>query len=387
MKLVIVGGGFGGIKTALEFSGYKDVEVKLISNNSNFEYNAALYRSATGHSPMEVVLPLTKIFEDDPNIEVILDEVVDIDIHKKVIMSQTGNSYRYDNAVLALGQVINYFGIEGMGDNSYSLDSVRNTIKLRERLKEVVLARSVDNPHFIVIGAGPSGVELAAELNSFAREISNKYQVMQKRFRVTLIEGADRVLPGFDPKSSAKAKKRLEALGVEVRLECKVTKATKNAVMADGNTISANTVIWTAGFKNNAFYEDHKSVFELSKGGRVVVDKRLMAADNVYVIGDNAQTPYTGMAQTALYDAVFVAADIKKQIVKEKRLNYKPKAPMYVVPVGGKYAVFTSEMIKLHGYVAWLLRRVADLRLFAYFEPFKDAIKTWRKGNKRATDY
>lgn len=387
MKVVVVGGGFGGIKTALELSVDPNISVTIISNSSNFEYNAALYRTATGRSPMEVAIPIKEIFKNCKNVNFIIDEMEKIDVPGKRIISKIGTDYKYDLAVLAIGQTINYFGIPGMQEFAHSMDSVKSTILLRERLKEVVLSSALKQPHFVVIGAGPSGIELSAELNTFAKDIAKKFNTEEKEFRVTLIEGSDRVLPTFHPKISKKVHERLEKLGVEVRLNCKVTEARANAVYVENRPISTNTIVWTAGFQNNKFFSDNDHIFRLSKNKKVEVDEHMQATKAIYVIGDNANTKFSGMAQTALHDAEYVANDILNQQYERSRKKYKPKQPLYVVPVGDNYAVFDSRYVHLYGYPAWILRRMADFRLYNNFEPLKNAIKTWRMGGQMARDY
>ena len=133
-KVVIVGGGFGGVKTALELANKPGFVVQLISDNGYFEYHGALYRSAVGHSPMEVVIPLSDIFENAKNVEVVLDSIDTVSGNKHCLSSQTGQVYSYDQVVFALGNTVNYFGIEGVEQHSEVMHNINSTIKLRTKL-------------------------------------------------------------------------------------------------------------------------------------------------------------------------------------------------------------------------------------------------------------
>ncbi len=387
MKVVIVGGGFGGVDLALLLANQEGVEVSLISKSSNFEYHAALYRSATGRSPREVVIPLSNIFDMHDRVDIIQAEITQIDPDKKHVISEDSEQYHYDLLVLAVGQEINYFGIDGLEENSYSLDTIKNTIRLRQHIRDVVVNSSKQKPHFAVVGAGASGVELSAELNTFAHSIAKKNNLEPKVFKVSLIEGADRVLPALKPKISANAQKRLQTLGVDLMLNQKVQSADKTSLILESGKLEADTIIWTAGNRNNHLYRSHEHLFKFAKNTRVIVDKHLQVGKDIYVIGDSADTKYSGMAQTALHDAEYVAADIVAQLKNAVRVAYVPRMPIYIVPVGHRYAVFQSKHFTLYGFPAWIMRRAADFRLFTEFEPLKRAVKTWRKGNQRAVDY
>jgi len=387
MKIVIVGGGFGGVKAALLLNKQHDADITVISKSVNFQYHAALYRSATGRSPREVVIPLSTIFEDDAHVSLVQAEVTQIDPQHKRVVSETGQEFHYDYLILSVGQEINYFGIEGLEENSYSLDTIANTIALREHIREVVADAGKHQPHFAIVGAGASGVELSAELNIFANKIAQKQGLKPKQFKVSLIEGADRVLPLLKEKISVRAGAKLKSLGVNLMLGQKVMSASHNKLKLESGELEADAIIWTAGNRNNRIFAEHEHLFEFARNGRVSVDEHLEARRDVYVIGDSANTQYSGMAQTALHDAQYVAQDIADRSAGRNRQPYKSRIPIYVVPVGPQYAVFQSKHLMLYGYPAWLLRRAADFRLFSNFEPLKAAIKTWRKGNQSAIDY
>jgi NADH dehydrogenase len=380
LHIVVVGGGFGGVKTALELANKRGINVTLISQGMNFEYHGALYRTATGRSPMEVVIPLRDIFKRAKNVSVVLDTVTKIDPKMKRIESEAGNVYAYDKVVLALGNVTNYFGIEGMEQNTATMTTISNTMVLRHKL--IALMRSKkETVHIAVIGAGASGVELVAELPYFAELVAKKDKRKLKKLELTLIEGSDRVLPLLRPEASDIAHRKLESQGIALRLNTRVNACEPGKVCMDTGDINADLIIWTAGSRPADFYTENAKVFEMERG-KAVVDHFLRAKghNDVYVIGDNAKTPYSGMAQTAIHDAKFIARNFLAMTRGAHQTLYRAWHPIYVVTVGPNWAVVQTEKKISSGRTGWRVRRQADLWIFRNFEPYKKAVKTWRKG-------
>jgi NADH dehydrogenase len=388
-KLVVVGGGFGGIKVCLSLQHYTEFfDITLISDTNSFEYNSALYRSATGWSPKEVVVRLGDIFDKNSKVEVVNAQITEIDPEKKFIKDSTGNTYQYDDAVLSLGQVTNYYGIKGMEDMSFGLNTIREAIRLREHLRaQVIDASDKKMLDFVIIGGGATGVELASELRFFVEEIARKHGIEPKTVNVTLIEGTARILPLLAPKSSKFAEWRLRELGVNIKLNTMVEGVEGNVLKLDNGEIETETIVWTAGATNNPFFKNNEQHFNLARNGKVEVDEYLRGNESVFVLGDNANTQYSGMAQTALFDAKFVADNLLRLARGKEAKLYVPHRPIYAIPVGQDYAVIQWGSKVLRGYPAWILRRVADLRLFLGFEPYRKAVRSWRAGNRRAKGF
>lgn len=382
-KVVIVGSGFGGTKAALELANKPGFDVTLISKTTNFDYHGALYRTATGKSPTEVVIPLREIFAHAKNVHVVLDEIGRINSKANEVKSVTGTRYSYDKLILALGNQINYFGLGEMESKTHCINTIGHTIALRHEL--ITRFKSRKEVTIAIIGGGPSGVELAGEINNFAKKVTKRHNIKYVQPKVIIIEGADRLLPMFDPVLSAKVYKRLKALGVEIRLSTKVNSCEISKVCLSTGDLDSDVIVWTAGSRLPVFYEHNAQEFELERG-RVKVTNHLLAAghSNVYVIGDNAATQYSGMAQTALTDAIYVANSLIRLRRGKKAKKYLPKKPTYVVPVGPGWAVLQSDKHQLSGARGWLLRRRADLEVFKNFEPYKHAVKRWRRGNSSA---
>lgn len=385
MKVVIVGGGFGGVKTALELANKDGFEVVLITQNADFEYHGALYRSATGSSPLEVVLRIGDILHHAKNVEIVIDKITALNNRVKMLRGETGQTYTYDTLVLGMGSVKNYFGIQGLEEYSHTMYTIKDTLELRHDLVKMFSLAHKDNVRIAVIGAGPSGVELSGELQNFANAVAEKYSLKPKKVHVSLIEGADRVLPLLDPKASDLALKRLQKIGVEVKLHKKVIKCSRNIVHLDDTECAADIIVWTAGSKPVDFYAKYPEVFTL-KNGKVNVNELLQTPKDphIYVIGDNASTLYSGMAQTALTDAIFVSHNLIHYAAHGTVKLYTPKKPIYVVPISGKWAVAEINGKVRSGRFGWSVRRKADLFIFKNFEPMKKALKTWRQANHRA---
>lgn len=340
-KVVVVGGGFGGVKTALGLKNKPGFSVQLISDNTHFEYHGALYRSAVGYSPMEVVIPLKEIFEDAKNVEVVLDSAAIVNAQKQCIASATGETYRYDKAVFALGNTVNYYNIPGLEEHTVTMHDIPSTIRLRKQLIELFKTPRKKPVRIAIIGAGASGVELAGEIPSFAALITKKYGVPMPKLKIILIDASKRVLPMLSEKASAKTQRHLLEMGVEIHLNIGVESCENGTLCMSAGNLQADLIVWTAGSKPVDFYAKNPDIFTIGRGGRVTVNEYMQVApyDNLYVIGDNADTPYSGMAQTALHDAKYVAHNLLREQKGEKLAHYYARRPLYVVTAGPKWAI------------------------------------------------
>lgn len=388
MNVTIVGGGFGGIKAALELSKDKSIQITLISDKSDFQYYPALYSAATGHSHLESWVPLGTIFAGKKNIRVQLDKIISIDQAAKELKGESGKNYTYERCILALGVVTTYFGIEGLETYAFGIKSQEEIERLKRHLYTDIAEKHTMDKHYVVIGAGPTGVELAAALGSYIARLCEHYGVKHQDVpQIDLLEAAPRILPRMSEKTSEIVLKRLQKLGVNVRTNQAVESATAEHIMVGGKPIKSRTVIWTAGVTNHPFYKEHGDVFELEKNGRVKVDEFMVAAKDVYVIGDNASTPYTGLAQTALHDALFVAKNIKREINGQQPKKYKAVKPPVVVPVGENWAILEWHGIRISGWLGSILRRIADFIGYNDMLPLGQALGVWHASMVMEDDY
>lgn len=387
MKITIVGGGFGGVKAALELAKYKKNHVTLISDKMDFQYYPALYGTATGKSHLQSWVPLGAIFAEHANVKVIPDSIVKVDPDEKQIKGASGNVYEYDNLILALGAVTTYFGIEGLDHYAYGIKSESEIRNLKHHLYKQIGEQGVLDKHYVIIGGGPTGVELASALGSYIKRLRRHHKLPDRKVKINLVEASPRLLPRMHPKTSAKVLKRLEKIGVNVELNKKVESATADGLVVSGKPLKSQTIIWTSGVANHPFYSQNAKHFEIAQNGKVIVNKYMQTEDDIYVIGDNAFTPFSGLAQTALHDAVFVATNFKRRQEGKRLKKYKVIKPPVVVPVGENWAVFEWHGLRLSGWVASLLRRAADIIGYHDVMPLGRALGSWRAQREYEADY
>jgi len=378
MNITVVGGGFGGIKVALELARDHRNMITLISDKPDFQYYPALYSAATGHSHLESWVPLGTIFAGKKNIIVQLDTITNVDTKAKKLTGKTGATYSYERCVMALGGITTYFGIEGLDVFSYGIKSEEEVMRLKRHLYEDIAENHTMDKHYVVIGAGPTGVELAAALGSYVSRLCEHYGVKQSGApTIDLLEGAPRILPKMSEATSRIVTRRLKKLGVHIRTGQALESATADHIMVGGKPIRSRTVIWTAGVTNHPFYKEQASSFALLPNGRVKVDEFMKAAPDLYVIGDNAATPYSGLAQTALHDALFVAHNIWREQNGKAPQKYKAVKPPVVIPVGEDWAILEWHGLRISGWLGTLLRRAADFIGYNDMLPLGQALGAW----------
>ena len=387
-RVVIVGGGFAGVRAGLDLAGKKlsNTKVTLVTDKPHFEYHAALYRVVTGRSPLEVCIPLREIFgTDDKDIEILVDEIVSIDTDSHRVIGKSGSDYVYDELVLALGSETAHFNIPGLRELSYGFKSIQEALRLKQHLHEMFSSCEKISPedrvcaaHIVVVGGGASGVELAGELALYTKKLARHHGLDQSLVTIDLIETAPRLLPALDVRLSLRVLKRLRDLGVNIFLNRTIVHEEIETLYMKDMEMKTKTVVWTAGVKPHALYAKLAGV-TTDKKGRVVVDEYLRAEglSNVYVVGDGASTQFSGMAQTALADGAFVA----HAIAGSSRTffgRYTPKRPHYAVPVGPGWAAVQIGSMRFYGTVGWWLRRLADLRFYLSILPTGKAVVAFR---------
>lgn len=372
--VVVVGGGFGGIKAALELAGDDRFRVTLISDRENFRYYPTLYHTATGGLKRQSNIPLQELFNGNP-VTLVKGEATTIDRKARSITLGDGRVFRYDTAILGLGVVTNYFGIPGMQDYSYSIKSLEEAERFKNHVHEHITNERMPDPHYVIVGAGPTGIELAGELPQYIRRVLMQHGIRHRAVHVDLIEAAPRLLPRMPKGYSRLVTRRLRRLGVKIYTGQAVQGLSGDSLMVGGKPIRSHTVIWTAGVTNHPFFKNNG--FTMTGRGKVTTDMYLQAEDNVYVIGDNANTPYSGMAQTALYDGKYVAKNLIRKAGGKDPKGYSIKKPVTVIPVGTHWAAVLWGHTHIYGRLGWMLRSAADFIGFRDYQPWWKAARQW----------
>jgi len=373
-KVLIVGGGFGGIKTALELADSEHHEVTLLSDRTNFRYYPTLYQTATGGAKESASISLRALFADTP-VRLVQETATTVDKRAKTITTASGQVYEYDILVLALGVVTNYFGIQGLEEFSYSIKSSEEVDRFKAELHRQLTAKHEPDLNYVIVGAGPTGIELAGELPHYLRRIMKNHGISHRTIHIDLIEAAPKLLPRLPRDTSRLVQRRLKRLGIKVMVNSTVQGETADELTVNGKPIRSHTVVWTAGVTNHPFFKANG--FTITSRGKVSVDAYLQTEENIYVIGDNANTPYSGMAQTAIHDARFVADNLKRKATGRRLRSYNVKQPVTVIPVGPHWAAVLWGAFRPSGWIGWMLRELADLVGFHDYENWLKASEQW----------
>lgn len=381
MRVIVVGGGFGGIRTARELAKDHGIDVTLISDKDHFVYYPALYAVATGGTRRQSFIPLHDVFRGT-RVKVVHDTIIGYDPARRMVRGEHGD-YSYQRLVFAIGVVTSYFGIRGLDNYSFGIKSHDEVVALRRHLHDELTGERKIDKQYVIVGAGPTGVELAASLASYIRHIADAHAIRHSRIKIKLVEAAPRVLPRMSEFASSIVRERLQSLDVDVMTGETVEWQDDDEVFVSGRSLPTHTVIWTAGVTNHPFFAQHARHFELAPSGRVIVNEHLMAGEHTYVIGDNASTQFSGLAQTALRDADYVSRDIIRDTYHRLRPAYTPARPAVVVPVGTRWAIMEWRALCVSGYLGHIMRRMADLIGYHDIAPFRLALAIWRSHETR----
>jgi len=390
---VIIGAGFTGISCAIRLAKLlPDMRITLVSNKDYFEYYPALYRVVTGSSPLQACIMLSDIFEQFSNVSCVQDTIVNVDVQNKKVIGEQG-AYTGDYIVLGVGSENTYFNIEGVAELSFNFKSIHPALRLKKRVQELFESSQNVSPEekllnlrFVIVGGGPSGVELAGELAWYTKKLAHENNIDQSFVTIDLIEAGPRILGRMSEKISQRATKRLRTIGVNVYANRMLIKDESWTVFLKDMKIGSKTVIWAAGVRNNILFESLDE-FEYDGRARVVVDDYLEAKGfkNIFVGGDNARTEYSGMAQTALYDGKYIAKSIAAKENDDDVKKYTPHAVSYDIPIGPGWAVLVHMGVTLYGRLAWWMRHIIDLRFYLSVLPIRKALRIFFSG--RSYDY
>ncbi len=372
-NILIIGGGFSGIKAAQTLAKYsKYFNITLVSDSDNFRYYPTLFHLATGGDNKFSSIPLSEIF-NNTSVKVIIGTADILDRNNKSITLTDKTVLGYDKLLLGLGVITNYFDIEGLEQYSYSIKTEARAKEFNKFLHDYIKNNKAPDSNYVVVGGGPTGIELAAQLPSYIRHLLQTHDIHHKAIHVELIEALPKLLPRLPKDYSKIISHRLNNLGVSLRLASAVTAQTNDSIIINNETVFSKTVIWTAGVTNHPFYNTNN--FSMTKHNKVSVDIYLQAEDSIYVMGDNANTPNSGLAQTALHDGYFISKNLIRIAKNETPLSYKPKKIITIIPVGKHWAAVLVNKIKLYGLTGAALRHMADIEGYHSVLSWRQTIK------------
>ncbi len=384
--VVIIGGGFSGIQTALQLSrknSSKNLEIILVSDRDHFEYYPALhgYLSIKGPVPYHRI-PLTDIFSQR-NVTLVIQKVTACDLDKKIITLASGEILAADSIVLALGSESTFFGIEGLSAMAFPFQNVSHAQKLRDHVQTLFAKHCANDDipdcvvglHFVVVGAGPNGVDLAGELATYTKYLCRQHNLAESLVTIDLIEGASGVLPMMPKEVQDIATRRLRELGVNVLCNRQLMKQGSWTVALADMTLGAKTLIWTAGTTGNELVTKIPNIV-LQKKNRITVNQNLEIDQypNCFVAGDIASTQFSGLAQTAIHDGNYIAQVIVDRLQGKPTKPYQPQPVAYNIGVGHGWSITKVGNFVISGRLSSMLRKIIDLKYFLSILPFS---KVW----------
>ena len=370
LNVVVIGGGFGGLKF-LQRARSSKIQFTLIDKQNHHLFQPLLYQVATAVlSPANIAFPIRRMFKNFKNVKVILDEATDINREDKTVTISSGEKIKYDQLVVSTGSRHSYFGNDGWSEYSNGLKGINDALQIRERLlrafekaeNEKNIEKRNKYLNFVVVGGGPTGVEMAGSIAEIA------YKNMKEEFRnfkssdanVYLIEATEKILPMYSDRLSGKAEKYLIDFGVQVRTNEKVIKIENDLVVTDKESIETDNVIWAAG--NEASPIIKKLNTKTDSDGRAIVDPDCSIKEdgNVFVIGDAANyknkniSTLPGIAPVAIQQGKYLAKIIKNKTLKQDRKPFKYYDKGMMATVGRYKAIGKIGNIEISGFIAWL---------------------------------
>jgi NADH dehydrogenase len=390
-RIVIIGGGFGGLNAAQKL-GRAPAEVMLIDRRNFHLFQPLLYQVATGAlSPGEIASPLRYVLNRRKNTRVVLGEVDDLDLQNRTVILKDGSRVPYDSLIVATGSTHSYFGHPEWAPLAPGLKSVEDATEIRTRVllaferaeKETSPAERRANLTFVVVGGGPTGVELAGALGEISRDTLRKdfRSINPADANIFLIEGEDRVLPSYSPKLSHAAERSLIQLGVQTRTSTRVTGIDEQGVTMktpSGETrIESRTVLWAAGVQASPLGRllAERTGVALDNAGRIQIanDLTIPGHPEILVVGDLVHLmqdgkPVPGVAPAAIQMGKYAARSIENRLkgAKTEPFHYWDKGSL--ATIGRNHAVAQIGSLQFSGYLAWLAWLFIHLLYIVEFE-------------------
>ncbi|MBL8182406.1 MAG: NAD(P)/FAD-dependent oxidoreductase [Blastocatellia bacterium] len=370
-KVIIIGGGFGGLWAAKTLAN-QPVEVTLFDRKNHHVFQPLLYQVATAVlSPGEIAQPIRRILAKVKNTEVILGEAVSFDNDAKTVTLNDGSTIGYDYLIVAAGARHAYFGHDDWETSAPGLKTLEDAVEIRRRVllafelaeRDAYLTGKQRQLNFVVVGGGPTGVELAGAIADIARQaLAGDFKAIDTRkTNVILFEGSDRVLGSFGPELADSAKRQLEQIGVDVRLNSFVNEIDPGRVKVGDEWVECDVVLWATGVAASPL---GKALgVETDNAGRVLVepDLSLKYHPNVFVIGDMASLtqengePVPGVSPAAMQMGTLTANNILAELKGKPRekFTYWDKGTM--ATIGRSKAIAKAAGMQFKGFIAWLM--------------------------------
>ena len=378
-RVVIVGGGFGGLYAAQSLRRAR-VDVILLDRRNFHLFQPLLYQVATGGlSPANITAPLRDVLGRQRNARVLLGEVVDVDVQGCQVVLSDGDTMPYDTLIVAAGASHHYFGNDEWREHAPGLKTIEDATAIRRRILFAFEAAEREKDpdrrrawlNFVVVGAGPTGVELAGALGELANDtLKHEFRAIDPaEARVLLVEGADRVLPGYPPDLSARAARSLRRLGVTIQVQSFVTDVGPDSIAIrspdESYRVPTRCVLWAAGVRASSLARTiaHRTGADLDEAGRIHVNPDLSVHDHteILVIGDMARCPgpsgdpLPGVSPVAMQQGRYAAKLIRARLKGQDYPPFKYVHKGSLATIGRSAAVADFGQLRFSGWLAWVL--------------------------------
>ncbi len=397
-NIVILGGGFAGIRAALDLHNYlhdnNSYEIILVDRKDYQCYYSALYEAATTeHGQVEarkvkrtVTIPLAEIFQKT-KVKIFKGYIESISLEDGKVITDS-RIISFDYLVMAMGSVADFYGIPNVSKYGFTLKNLEDAIMIRNRVEDIVTKQ--DSGQLIIGGGGFAGAEFVGELHNLLKHECEHHNKKLENFKLLVVEGGPGYLPGLSAKVSILVSQRLAHMNIEAKFSTLITEAGKDYVILNNKErIPCDLLVWTGGVRSCRLPVEND--LERDKKDRTPTTDflNLRTFPNVFIVGDNLcfTDPLTKKiipqtAQEAMRHGSHAAKNIFRLIKKRPLHAYHPGPVRFIIPAVGKYAIFYTPNLIVSGFAGWIIRKLADLRYFISILPWMKAFKYWLFENK-----